>query len=148
MECENMSGSWKVTVWSARGSNPQESISPNQYGTRLSKGKAMGFLGFSLMLSAKPGNVHGCSMEFKVSLKQEDPLDLESVAFYRFGSLPSHPWRILSILDWVVCGEVGSRSPHTHDSSVKVRRAVHCVCLGPPDGNGAKGGVAMPLPTE
>lgn len=95
MECENMSGSWKGIVRSARGTIPPESISPNWYGQSFSNGKARCFLSLSLVLSAIRGNVGGYSMEFKVSLKQDNPLDLEPIVFCRLGFLPSHQWKTL-----------------------------------------------------
>lgn len=126
--------SWKVTVMSARGNIPPECSSPNHFGNGLSNGKAMCLLRLSLICSATCGNLYGYSMEFKISLKQNHPLDVQSIAFCRLGFLPSHLWRkTLCALDWIVCREVESPSPRLRLQR-QSRRAVHHVHVGPSEG--------------
>lgn len=75
-------------------------------------GKQCTFSVSVLLLSATHGDIRGYSMQFKVSLKPNEPLDPESVAFLRLGFLPSHLGRTLCALDRMVCWEMGSPSPH------------------------------------
>lgn len=99
--------SWKVAVMSNhKGISHRKALHcPNIYiGTLNAKGNTPSQSVFHCFLVQR-GNFSGCSMEFKVSLKQSSPLDLESITFLELW-LPSFHHGGLSVpwISWRVGG--------------------------------------------
>lgn len=135
MQFEGVGGGRRVTATSSQreGHSPRGRVSPKPHCHGPSSGKATCFsVPVLLLLRATHGNLRGYSVEFKVILKQTDPLDPESIAFLWLGFLPLHLRRALCLGPDGVQGGGASFSTQTVPLLASPS-SVPCA-PGPPDG--------------